>query len=152
MTTDRNLLHAQSILRDFASDWSQPAPERYDTHVLPQKLVAAVTKLNQARWGYLAAITGLDKGPEAGEFEVLYHFCAGAAVLTLRVTLNRDYPVIPSVCAVFPYASPYERETGEMLGIRFDGTPDDSWLFLPDDWEPEMFPLRKDTVLNGGDA
>ena len=31
--------------------------------------------LVDARWGYLAAITGLDLGVEAGQFEVLYHFC-----------------------------------------------------------------------------
>ena len=149
MTTERKLLHAQSILRDLATNWSQPALERFDAIVLPDDLLAAVATLYEDRWGYLAAITGLDQGPEVGEFEVLYHFCAAAAVLTLRVTLDRTNPVIPSICGVMPYASPYERETGEMLGITFVGTPDDAWLFLPDDWQPEVFPLRKDAVLNG---
>jgi len=145
MTT--TLQNMQSRLAQWVHKWTEPEPNRLDGFVPIEHLLDAVTAIYTASWGYLSAITGLDAGAEAGHFEVLYHFCSGAAVLSLRVQLSHEQAVIPSICTIFPYASPFERETGEMFGITFAGTPDTTRLFLSDDWPNDLYPLRKDANL-----
>jgi Ni,Fe-hydrogenase III component G len=97
-------------------------------------------------WGYLAGITGLDPGVEAGAMEVLYHFCEGAAVVTLRVRTPRENASVPTICEIIPSATFYERELREMLGVEVEGLADSEYLFLPDDWAKGVYPLRKDAA------
>ena len=108
-------------------------------------LLAAVAALEG--WGYLSAITGLDQGAEAGSMEVLYHFCSGAVVVTLRVSIARESPAVPSVCRFIPSAVVFERELREMFGITVIGIPNADPLYLSDDWARDIFPLRKDAAL-----
>jgi Ni,Fe-hydrogenase III component G len=135
-------------LAERAQAWLEPEDMRLDARIAPANLLPAVKLLDDDRWGYLVAITGLDSGTEAGEMEVLYHFCQGPSVLTLRVHIPRDKAAVPSVCVIIPYASVFERELAEMFGIEVYGTPDSSRLFLPDDWPERVYPLRKDAVLD----
>ncbi len=136
--------------RGWAALWAErverPDDNRLDVVVKAENLVAAVESLRDAQSGYLAAITGMDYGLEAGQMEVLYHFCEGATVTTLRVELPRDTPAIPSICSILPAASVHERELMEMFGIEVVGTPNRDHLFLPDDWPEGHYPLRKDFV------
>jgi formate hydrogenlyase subunit 5 len=118
---------------------------RLNAYVHVVDLRAVVHALVTAQWGYLSAITGIDRGVEAGIIEVLYHFCEGATVLTLRVEVPRDLAAVPSVCDMVPYASMFERELIEMFGVTVIDTPDPSHLFLPDDWPQGVHPLRKDS-------
>ncbi|HEX6383524.1 MAG TPA: NADH-quinone oxidoreductase subunit C [Anaerolineae bacterium] len=135
---------AEALLAEWATATATPTPNRLDVSLVANDLVAAVEALVGAQWGYLAAITGLDLGVEAGELEALYHFCAGADVVTLRVRVARDAAVVPSICAIIPSASFFERELMEMLGITVGGTPNTDRLFLPDEWPDGVYPLRKD--------
>jgi Ni,Fe-hydrogenase III component G len=104
-----------------------------------------------AGWPYLSAITGLDEPPSTGEgepeqegqIELLYHFCRGPYILTLRIRLPYSRPVVPSVCSLIPYATLYERELIEMFGVEIEGTPSKARLLLPDDWPEGVYPLRK---------
>ena len=132
-------------------EWLSPETNRYDGNVAAEKLLDTVKALRSINTFYLAAITGLDDGAEKNTMQVLYHFCAGAAVVTLRVTLPRTQPIVPSICPILPYASPFERETGEMFGITFSGTPDTSRLFLADDWTEGIYPMRKDALIGVND-
>lgn len=146
--TEQNRLEEVKLLLDATvTEWTEPEPNRLDGTISPERLLDAVTVLKYNRWGYLAAITGMDNSPQEGALELLYHFCEGAAVLTLRTALERDNPTIASICELVPYASPFERETGEMLGITFANTPDTSRLYLADDWPEGIYPLRKDADL-----
>lgn len=129
-------------------DWTTPEENRLDAQVAPDDLPKVAQLLTEGHWGYLIAITGLDNGVEAGTLEVLYHFGCGAVVLTLRVTVPRDGAAVPSVCGVIPYAGVFERELSEMFGIGVRDTPDASRLYLPDDWQDGVFPLRKDARLD----
>lgn len=147
---EEKLQAARDILAPWAGEFQTPEPNRVDVPIAAENLLAAVEALNAARWGYLAAITGLDMGAEAGQIEVLYHFCEGAAVLTLRVATPRAEATVPSVCPVIPSASIFERELIEMMGITVTGTPDRGRLFLADDWPDGVYPLRKDAVLELG--
>lgn len=151
MTGAESLSQAQMLLQAHISEWTQSEANRLDGKLPADALLAAVSLLKNAEWGYLAAITGLDYGLPANTMEVLYHFCTSATVVTLRVALPREKPIIASICSLIPYASPFERETGEMFGIEFNNTPDTSRLFLPDDWIEGVYPLRKDADLSEAD-
>jgi Ni,Fe-hydrogenase III component G len=148
--TERRLADAGERIGQWCQTRTTPEPNRLDCVVAPGDLPDAVRALHQAPWGYLSAITGLDHGPAAGAIEVLYHFCSGAAVVTLRVRLPRDGASVPSVCGVIPSASFFERELGEMLGLTVAGTPNPDRLFLPDDWPEGTYPLRKDFQAHPG--
>ncbi len=144
MNTEELLAAAGALLEPWTVEKTTPEEGRVDIVVEADHLIEAVTALVNAKWGYLSALTGLDLGPEAGRMEALYHFCHYAAVLTLRVRLGRETPVLPTVCGVIPSTSFFERELSEMFGITVEGTPNTDHLFLPDNWPTDTYPLRKD--------
>ena len=147
MSTEAALQTAGSLLSSWATASSNPEPHRLDISLAPPDLIPAVRALLDKPWGYLSAITGLDLGVEAGQIEVLYHFCSAAAVVTLRVSTPRSAASVPSICALLPSASLYERELIEMFGVTVTNTPNSDRLFLPDDWPAGVYPLRKDFDL-----
>lgn len=147
MKTDEALTIARQVVEGWAweTETVQPEPNRLDvTLASKDDLIPIAVALRVKRLGYLAAITGLDLGLEAGELEVLYHFCTAAAVITLRVRLPRKEASIPSLCGIIPSAEAFERELSEMFGVEVDGLPNPLRLYLPDDWSEGVYPLRKD--------
>jgi Ni,Fe-hydrogenase III component G len=153
ISTDDRLQQAEALLHAWATEPVRPEDNRLDVWIAAADLVAAVEALHGAGWGYLSAITGLDDGPaadgrEADGLQALYHFCGGAAVVTLRVRLPYEQPSVPSVCGVIPSASFFERELAEMFGVTVEGTPNPDRLFLPDDWPDGVYPLRKNFDLS----
>lgn len=130
---------------DWTAETEQPEPNRLDVRITTLKeLLPIVTALRVKRLGYLSAITGIDHGVDAGKLEVLYHFCTGEVVITLRVYLPRESASVPSLCAIIPGAEPFERELSEMFGVTFVGNPNPIRLYLPDEWPQDVYPLRKD--------
>jgi NADH:ubiquinone oxidoreductase subunit C len=142
MNTESALETARTRLDPWLIEANKPEPNRLDVVLKDSDLAAAARALSD--WGYLSAMTGLDLGMEANTMEVLYHFCEGAAVVTLRVHLLRESPSVPTLSEVIPSASFYERELHEMFGVTVEGLSDSSYLFLPDDWTEGVYPLRKD--------
>ena len=152
MNTLDALQKAESVLPPIATDLTRPTADRLDATIAPASLPAAVEALRRIRFGYLSAITGLDWPPvagkagapdQAGRVEALYHFCGGAAVVTLRVNVPYDQPRVPSICHLIPSATLYERELAEMLGVTVVDTPVTDHLLLPDGWPDGVYPLRK---------
>jgi Ni,Fe-hydrogenase III component G len=152
MKTENALQWAESILRPKVDHLTRPAPDRLDATITAAQLPAIVEALERAPFGYLSAITGLDRPPvqaqgdrpaQPGQVEALYHFCEGAAIVTLRVAVPYDAPRIPSICHLIPSATLYERELAEMLGVTVQGTPVADHLLLPDEWPDGVYPLRK---------
>lgn len=135
---------AEALLQMWTTESARPEAHRLDVWIAATNLTLAVQALQDAEWGYLSALTGLDLGPEAGRLEALYHFCEGPTVLTIRVKLGREAPTVPTVCTIIPSASFFERELLEMFGVVVEGTPNTDHLFLPDDWPDGVYPLRKD--------
>ena len=142
---------------------SPSGDSRLDVQTTSERLLQSVTAFRALGWGYLSAITGLDtldpagaganatetaasgKPPAAnGHIAVLYHFCQGPAVVTFRVEVPRDRPVVPSIGAAVPSAALFERELSEMLGVQVQGLPPGKRQFLSDDWPAGVYPLRKD--------
>lgn len=140
----------RAALARWAIQIAAPEADRFDLPVSAGELRDAVQAVTDAGWGHLAAITGLDHGPEKATLEALYHFCSGPVTLTLRVQLPRAAPggpTVPSICPIVRYASVFERELSEMFGVTVADTPDPSRLFLPDDWPAGVYPLRKDAPV-----
>ena len=145
--TEEALNIAQELLANWlwAAEAQRPEPDRLD--VYPQNiedLIPMVVGLRVQRLGYLVTITCLDLGLEAGDLELLYHFCTAAATITLRVRVPRANPVVPSLAEVIPSSEAFEREVSEMFGVTFKGIKNPDRLYLPDEWPEGVFPLRKD--------
>lgn len=158
MDIQDQLTAAESLLKGVALSFSRPEENRLDAVIPVEKVKEAVTALLiEGKWGYLSAITGLDNPeyeldpetkekkvvPEKGSLELLYHFCEGAAITSLRVSLSYIDPAVDSICDLLPSASFYERETMELLGITFRDTPITDHLILPENWPTGVYPLRK---------
>ena len=145
MDTQTALLTARLIVEDLSYKVENPEPNRLDFYLKEEKdLIVATAGLRVKRLGYLAAITGLDPGSEEEMLEVLYHFCHGYAVITLRIRISKEHPKIQTLTAIIPGAEPFERELSEMYGIEIMGLRNPEHLYLPDDWPGETFPLRKE--------
>ncbi len=64
--------------------------------------------------------------------------------LVLRTDVNPDHAEIPSLTPMIPAANWHEREVRDMIGIEPVGHPDPRRLVLPDDFPPNIHPLRRD--------
>ena len=79
-------------------------------------------------------------------FEILYHFIVEEInlIISLRIKLSKENPVIDALAPYFEGANWIEREMHEMFGIDFKGHPDLSRLLLPDEWPEGVYPLRRE--------
>lgn len=98
---------------------------------------------------FLSDISVVDRFPLEPRFEVNYHLLSleRRQRLRLKVRLGGQDPVITSVTPVWPTANWHERESFDLMGIRFEGHPDLTRILLPDEWEG--YPLRKDYPVEG---
>src|SRR5512138_3978145 len=144
MNIEQLLQNAEGLLAGWKEEASHPEPDRLDILISAGDLRPAVTALHQAHWGYLSAITGMDLGPASSQMEALYHFCNGPAITTLRVRQPRLDAILPTIEDILPPAVFFERELHEMLGFHIQGARSQDRLFIPDDWPPEVYPLRTD--------
>jgi NADH-quinone oxidoreductase subunit C len=91
---------------------------------------------------YLVNLTGVDY---LDYLEVVYHLASlkhnHSLVLKTRCH-DREQPAVPSITSVWQGADFQERETYDLLGIRFEGHPNMKRIFL---WEGfQGYPLRRD--------
>lgn len=144
-----------SIVKDLKSAFPAEAVEAYvprrlrvTVSVEKERLEDVLRRLKE-KWKFdrLVSVCGIDL-PEENVFEVVYHLSSSMKgnIVIVKTKISRDKPEISSVIPLFPSADWHERETHEMLGIRFKGHPNLERLLLPEDWK-EGYPLRKDFSL-----
>jgi NADH-quinone oxidoreductase subunit C len=107
-------------------------------------------------YDHVDSVAGVDY-PADKEIEVVYHLSSytdpslSRQILELATRAQReDNPIpgsdatkLPSLRDIFYSVEFHEREAFEMLGVYFEGHPDNRRLLLPEDWA-DLPPLRKD--------
>ena len=90
----------------------------------------------------LCAVTGIDEGTTIG---FLYHIAREDGImLNIKVSVDRNKPIIKTITGYFPGADIYERELMDLLGAKIEGLPKGNRYPLSDDWPLDEYPLRKD--------
>ncbi|MBO0800390.1 MAG: NADH-quinone oxidoreductase subunit C [Blastocatellia bacterium] len=102
------------------------------------------------RFNYLSDIGGLDLGEFAApRFAVAYQLYSleHNHRLRVKVFLEEDDAVLPTMWTVWKASNWLEREIYDMFGVTFDGHPDLRRILMPADYEGH--PLRKDFPIKG---
>jgi Ni,Fe-hydrogenase III large subunit/Ni,Fe-hydrogenase III component G len=127
-------------------DVAEPAPGRIYVAVEPGRVREAARALfDDVGARYLISV-GADRRAEGRGFEVLHCFAFDGDHVrgALRVPVDAANPTVPSITPVLPGASWAELEIRDLLGIEPLGHPEPRPLVLPDDFPPDIHPLRKD--------
>ncbi len=79
-------------------------------------------------------------------YEILYHFPfdSEGIILSLKVLVSREEPVVPSLARLRRAFEWIEREIHEFFGVIFEGHPDLRPLLSSEDRPPKFFPFRRD--------
>ena len=107
----------------------------------------AVKHLLKLQFPHLAIASGNDLGKN---IELIYHFTINydqpleEIILNISVELPKTDPTIDTITDIIPGALITEREKIEMLGVTIKGIPDDSRLFVPEDFPEGVYPWRRD--------
>ena len=137
-------------------------PNRIRVNVKKEEIIEVATFIrDELQFDHAESVSGVDY-PEDKQIEVVYHLGSytdpslSKQILALATRAPRedtphpgnDNTKLPSLRDVFPSVSFHERECFEMLGVYFDGHPDNRRLLLPEDWA-DIPPLRKDFAIKG---
>jgi len=89
-------------------------------------------------------LTAVDYIRKQPRFEVVIHLVSipFRHRIRVKVRLEEDDPVMPTITPVYPASNWFERECWDLYGIRFDGHPDLRRMFLQESFIGH--PLRKD--------
>jgi NADH-quinone oxidoreductase subunit D/NADH-quinone oxidoreductase subunit C/D len=142
---EKEQIVALDIETHFADSITKDERQGYEGYIVVADRLIDFAKTIRDDFGYdfLSSVTGVDYLPDE-LMEVVYHAykSIGGGALVFRVQVPRDNPVIPSLVSVYPGADLQERETWDLLGIRFEGHPNHKRILM---WEGfEGHPLRKD--------
>ncbi len=120
-------------------------------HAERATLLALMTRLRDdplLRFAQVMDICGVDWPERTERFDVVYNLLSVALNQRLRVIITTDEASpVPSVAAVWPSATWWEREAWDLFGIAFSGQPDLRRILT--DYGFEGHPLRKDFPLTG---
>ncbi len=99
---------------------------------------------------HITDVCSADYPDDPERFEVIYHVLSlpHAVRLRLKARVMENHPTIPSVAGIWKGANFMERETYDLMGIKFDGHPDLRRILMPENYD-EGYPLRKDFPTEG---
>jgi NADH-quinone oxidoreductase subunit C/D len=99
---------------------------------------------------HITDVCSADYPDDPERFEVIYHVLSLPHSVRLRIKarVSGEHPVIASVVSVWKGAEFMERETYDLMGIKFSGHPDLRRILMPETYD-EGYPLRKDFPAEG---
>ena len=135
-----------------------PTVETFGQQVLHPKveeIIDLVTELKQEGFNMVVDLTAVDYlsfltrtdlpenvKPERFELVVSMINHQTRERVRLRVQIQEENPVVPSLFDLYPGTESMEREVFDMFGINFSDHPDLTRILMPEDWVGH--PLRKD--------
>jgi NADH:ubiquinone oxidoreductase subunit C len=137
-------------------------PDRIRINVKKEDVLDVASFIrDELNYDHAESVTGIDF-PDDKEIEVVYHLGSytdpklNRQVLSLATRAPReenpnpgnDSTRLPSLRDIFFSVEFHERECFEMLGVYFEGHPDNRRLLLPEDWA-DIPPLRRDFLIKG---
>ncbi len=110
-----------------------------------EDMLKVAAKVKEMGFNHLSVITGIDY---VDRFEVIYNFFSYGKKenLVLKVILDHEAPEVESLASLWKGADWLERETYDLVGVRFTGHPNLTRILLPEGWKGH--PLRKDYDMN----
>lgn len=137
---------ATARLKERFPELSEDERPNYYGFIVPAEKIRDVAAYvrDELDFNYLSSVTGVDLIDD-NKMEVVYHTYSidkGGGALELKVQVDRDDPVVPSLTPMWPGADFQEREIWDLFGIRFEGHPNLRRILL---WEGfDGHPMRKD--------
>ena len=143
ITREQLLGDIKENFKDDIIDYFDKSPKRVYIEIKPSSLVKVATYIFRDREARFNIASGVDV---RSHLEILYHFSIEYlnVLISLRVKLDRDNPVVDSLAPHIKATNWIEREIHEILGIDFKGHPNLKKLLLPDEWPEGVYPLRQD--------
>lgn len=133
-----------SRLREVAPSLSARVAEESGHAVIRPELddlrdtLSALADTGFDRLGFVTVVDRIE------HFELVHRLSSRAlsAAVFVKTVIPRDTPKAPSAFGIWPAALWPEREVFDLFGVEFEGHPDMTRIFLPEDFEGH--PLRKD--------
>ncbi len=143
--TEQTLVREDALISRFPEWVSADDRKGYEGYIVQSEhLIEVATGLrDEFGYDYLTNLTATDYYPD-DFMETVYHLfrSTGGPALVMKVRTSREDASVPSLMPVYPGADLQERETWDLLGVRFEGHPDLRRILL---WEGfNGHPLRKD--------
>ena len=150
MTTDVAITTAVS--QQFPSATPRASLDCPAFNVPAAEVIALLRFLRDTQgYDFLMDVTGVDWSAEQSpRFTVVWHLYSSTAHTYVRVAADcasPTEPVMPTATGLWAGDDWHERETYDMLGIKFTGHPDLRRILMWDAYP--YFPLRKDFPLAG---
>lgn len=143
MTRDQVLQELNGRFSQSILGIQDKSPKRVYVAIDPAALTDVCTMLFREFEARFCTASGVDT---RGCIEILYHFLVEPInlMISVRVALDREAPVVDSLTGLFAAADFIEREIHELLGVNFRGHDTPRRLLLPEQWPEGVQPLRRD--------
>ena len=141
-----------ALLSKFPSATLRPSGDFPAINVAASEVIAALRYLrDEFAYDFLVDITAVDLSEEVSpRFTVIWHLYSTTQHGYVRLASdcgNDAEPSMPTTTALWPGADWHERETWDLLGVRFEGHADLRRILMWDGYP--YHPLRKDFPLAG---
>ena len=138
----------------FPQVTARPSGDHPAVNVPLAEAAAVLGHLRAEGYDFLVDVTAADWGVDASpRFTVFWHLYSTKNSAYIRVAAdcaNDAEPVAPTVSDIWPAANWHERETYDLLGVKFSNHPDLRRILMWDGYP--YHPLRKDFPLAGIDT
>ncbi len=131
---------------------TRPTGDHPAFNLAPEQVIDALRVLrDQHGFDFLVDVTAIDWSADVSpRFTVVWHLYSTTSHQYVRLAANcasDTEPSMPTATALWPAADWHERETWDLLGVRFDGHPDLRRILMWDGYPHH--PLRKEFPLAG---